>query len=110
MPGLPPRLADKGTLHDQEGLAHPPYGLVSKLFLVDFGEPPKAEVRERSIRELPRTLLLKLSEKGYEQRSDRGSGRYTEAKTDRKIPFRWPVRLRCRPLRDFSDSFFYARL
>lgn len=28
-----------------------------------------------------------------------------EAKTSRKVPFGWPVRLRCRCVRDFSDSF-----
>ena len=42
--------------------------------------------------------------KGYEQRSERGFGRYTEHKMDRKAPPCWPVRLRWKRLRDFSDS------
>jgi hypothetical protein len=43
--------------------------------------------------------------KGYEQRSERGFGRYTEAKRGRRATFRCPVRLRCRRVRAFSDSF-----
>jgi hypothetical protein len=46
-----------------------------------------------------------LSEKGYEQNSDRDFWAYTEAKMDRKVPFRRPVGLRRRRLRTFSDSF-----
>jgi hypothetical protein len=34
--------------------------------------------------ELPRTVLTKLSEKGYERCSYRGFGRCTEAKVERK--------------------------
>jgi hypothetical protein len=47
--------------------------------------------------------------KGYEQRSERGFGRYTERKMDRKAtPWR-PLRLRWERLRDFSDSLSAAR-
>jgi hypothetical protein len=35
---------------------------------------------------LPRTLFLKLSEKGYERRFERAFGGYTEAKMGRKKP------------------------
>ncbi len=55
-------------------------------------------------RELRRIILLKLSEKGYEQRFDRGFGRCREAKMGRKVPFRWSVRLHRMLLRPFSDS------
>jgi hypothetical protein len=42
--------------------------------------------------------------KGYEQQSERGFGRYTERKMDRKAtPWR-PLRLRWERPRDFSDS------
>src|SRR5215207_4227742 len=42
--------------------------------------------------------------KGYKQQSERGFGRYTERKMDRKAtPWR-PLRLRWERLRDFSDS------
>ncbi len=50
--------------------------------------------------ELPRETVRK----GYEQRSERGFGRYTEHKMDRKAPPWRPVRLRWERLRDFSDS------
>src|SRR5215203_4620968 len=43
--------------------------------------------------------------KGCKGRSWRGFGRYTEAKMGQEAPFRWPVRLRFRRIRDFSDSF-----
>ncbi len=33
---------------------------------------------------------LKLSEKGYQQRSSREFGRYTESKTGQNVPFRPP--------------------
>ena len=50
--------------------------------------------------ELPRETVRK----GYEQQSERGFGRYTERKMDRKAtPWR-PLRLRWERLRDFSDS------
>src|SRR5215204_6845998 len=49
--------------------------------------------------------LEKLSEKGSERGFDRRFGQYTNAKTARKVSFRCPVRLRCRGVRYFSDSF-----
>jgi hypothetical protein len=49
--------------------------------------------------------LEKLSEKGYEQRSDRGFGPYTEAKISREGASQQPVGLSCERVRDFSDSF-----
>lgn len=55
--------------------------------------------------ELRRTPSKKLSEKGYEPRSDRGFGRCRETKMGGKVPFRCFVRLRRRLLRPFSDSF-----
>src|SRR5215208_7008253 len=55
--------------------------------------------------EFPRISLLKLSEKGSERGFDRRFGQYTNAKTARKVSFRCPVRLRCRGVRGFSDSF-----
>src|SRR5215217_379196 len=48
---------------------------------------------------------LKLSEKGCEQRSERGFGRYRGAETGRTVPLRCPGRPRLTHLRDFSDSF-----
>jgi hypothetical protein len=48
---------------------------------------------------------MKLSEKGYEQRSKRGIGRYIEAKTGRTVWCRCSVQLRFGCLQDFSDSF-----
>src|SRR5215211_4690508 len=48
---------------------------------------------------------MKLSEKGCEQRSERGFGRYRGAKTGRTVPLRCPGRPRLTHLRDFSDSF-----
>src|SRR5215218_10126306 len=47
----------------------------------------------------------KLSEKGFEQRSDYEFGRYTEHEMGQKGTFRRPVGLRCERVRDFSDSF-----
>jgi hypothetical protein len=55
-------------------------------------------------------ILLGTVRKGYEQRSDHGFGRYTEAKMGRNVAFRWPVMLRCRRLRDFSDNFTSSTL
>ncbi len=52
--------------------------------------------------------LPNLSEKGYEQRSDRGFGRCTEAKMERKAPPWRPTGLRCRCVQGFSDSFSSA--
>ncbi len=40
---------------------------------------------------LPRILLLRLSEKWFEQRLKRGSGRYTESRWAQKVAF-WPSR------------------
>src|SRR5215204_6571408 len=51
------------------------------------------------------SCLEKLSEKGSERGFDRRFGQYTNAKTARKVSFRCPVRLRCRGVRYFSDSF-----
>ena len=55
--------------------------------------------------ELPRIHLLKLSEKGYEERSEREYGRYTEAEMDRTAPLWRPPGQRCKRLRGFSDGF-----
>jgi len=52
---------------------------------------------------LPRETVRK----GYEQHSDRRFCRYTEGNKGRKVPFRWLVRLRCRRIRDFSDSLYW---
>src|SRR5215208_2044088 len=46
----------------------------------------------------------RLSEKGYEQHTERGFGRRREAKMGRKVPFRCSVSLHRRLLRPFSDS------
>ena len=51
---------------------------------------------------------LKLSEKGYEQRSDHEFGWYTEGEMDRKVALWRPTGLRRKGARDFSDSFFTA--
>src|ERR687894_2436972 len=51
-------------------------------------------------------FVLKLSEKGSEQRSERGFGRYIGAETGRIVPLRCPGRPRLSHLRTFSDSFF----
>ena len=51
------------------------------------------------------TFALKLSEKGYEQRSECGFGRYIGAKTGPIVPLLCPGRPRLTHLRDFSDSF-----
>jgi hypothetical protein len=45
--------------------------------------------------------VAKLSEKGYEQRSDRGFGRCRETKMGRKVAFRCSLRLHSRLLRPF---------
>jgi hypothetical protein len=64
-------------------------------------------LRLRSTQEAsPANFALKLSEKGYEQRSERGFGRYIGAETGRTVPLRCPGRPRLTRLRDFSDSFF----
>jgi hypothetical protein len=47
----------------------------------------------------------KLSEKGFEQRSEGGFGRYIGAETGRIVPLRCPGRPRLTHLRDFSDKF-----
>src|SRR5215208_8405517 len=46
---------------------------------------------------------MRLSEKRSERLSEDGFGRYEESQMDRKGPLRWPVRLRCIPIRAFSD-------
>jgi hypothetical protein len=53
----------------------------------------------------PRISLLKLSEKGFEQRSEREFDWFTEGKMDRNISCQRSVRLSRRRLPDFSDSF-----
>jgi hypothetical protein len=45
---------------------------------------------------------MKLSEKGYEQRSEREFGRYTEEEMGPWVVCR---AIRCRPFQPFSDSF-----
>ena len=52
-----------------------------------------------------RKFALKLSEKGFEQRSERGFGQPTEAKTGRIVLLRCCERPRFTHLRDFSDGF-----
>jgi hypothetical protein len=49
-------------------------------------------------RALYTNVVEKLSEKGYEQRSDRGFGRYTEHEMGQKGTFRLPMGLRCERL------------
>jgi hypothetical protein len=49
-------------------------------------------------------ILERLSEKGYDQRSEREFGWYTEGEMDRKAPLWRPAGLRCKRLRGFSDS------
>jgi hypothetical protein len=52
-----------------------------------------------------KSSFLELSEKGFEQRSERVFGPYTRAKTGRTVPVGCPVSPSFRILRDFSDSF-----
>ena len=49
-------------------------------------------------------FALNLSEKGFEQASERGFGRCSVP----KVPIRTLVRPRFRHLQDFSDSFFWG--
>src|SRR5215208_1037970 len=49
--------------------------------------------------------VTKLSEKGFERRSECGLGRYIGAERGRIVPLRCPGRPRFAHLRDFSDSF-----
>jgi hypothetical protein len=51
-------------------------------------------------------FALKLSEKGFERRSECGFGRYIGAQTCRIVAASVPLGPRLSPLRDFSDSFF----
>jgi hypothetical protein len=53
-------------------------------------------------------FAVKLSEKGFEQRSEGGFGRYIGAETGRIVALRCPGRPRLTHLRDFSDSFVTA--
>ena len=53
----------------------------------------------------PGIYLLKLSEKGFEQRSGREFGWFTEGEMGRKDPFWASVGLHRRPILDFSDGF-----
>ena len=48
---------------------------------------------------------MKLSEKGFERRSERGIGRYIGTKIGRTVRCRGSVQLRFGCLQDFSDSF-----
>src|SRR5215211_2529569 len=50
--------------------------------------------------------VMKLSEKGFERRSERGIGRYIGAKIGRTVRCRGSVQLSFGCLQDFSDSFF----
>src|SRR5215217_5066928 len=50
-------------------------------------------------------FALKLSEKGFERRSERGIGRYIGAKIGRTVRCRGSVQLSFGCLQDFSDSF-----
>ena len=52
-----------------------------------------------------KSSVEKLSEKGYEQHSERGLGRYKDGEMGRKVPSRRSVGLRYRRVRGFSDSF-----
>jgi hypothetical protein len=49
--------------------------------------------------------LENLSEKGYEECSERGFGQYKEGKLGRKAPFRLPLRLSGGPVRGFAAQF-----
>src|SRR5215204_6738696 len=51
-----------------------------------------------------RTVSLETVRKGYEQRSARGFGWYTEDEMDRKAPLCRPIGLRYKCVRGFSDS------
>jgi hypothetical protein len=46
----------------------------------------------------------KLSEKEYEQRSERGFGWYTEDEMDRKAPLWRPAGLRCERVRRYQEG------
>ena len=48
---------------------------------------------------------MKLSEKGFERRSERGIGRYIGAKIGRTVRCRYSLQLRFGCVQDFSDSF-----
>ena len=50
-------------------------------------------------------VLEKLSEKGYEQRSDRGFGPYTGAKRGREGASQQPVGLSCERFRELFGQF-----
>lgn len=56
------------------------------------------------------SYLLKQSEKGCEQRSERECGRYIEGKMDRKIPFRRPIGLRGRRVQTFQMVYLGIRV
>src|SRR3712207_3137813 len=71
-------------------LALDPYALRDPRLIVAAKEP---EPRRAPTPQLPRTPLLRLSEKGYEQWSERGFGRYREDKMRREIPFQRSVGL-----------------
>ena len=55
--------------------------------------------------ELPRIHLLKLSEKGFEQRANRRFGRYAEHEIGKEGASWQPVGLSCERARAFSDGF-----
>src|SRR5918993_4679415 len=56
-------------------------------------------------REWLKSSALKLSEKGFERRSEHGFGLYIGIKTGRTVWCRCSERLRFWCLQDFSDSF-----
>src|SRR5215211_351752 len=74
--------------------------------------PPPLFIQRRGrglLRTSPITIspnfALKLSEKGFERRSERGIGRYIGAKIGRTVRCRGSVQLSFGCLQDFSDSF-----
>src|SRR5215208_2268768 len=73
--------------------------------LAELPRMPRGRTFENPLGELRRISLLKLSEKGYEQHSERGFGRYKEAKMGQIVPSRRSVELHHRRVRGFSDSF-----
>jgi hypothetical protein len=73
--------------------------------LIDYSPPHTDEAMLDRGYGLPRIHLLKLSEKGCEQRSDRGFGRCTEAKMERKALSLAAHKVLLQATRDFSDSF-----
>jgi hypothetical protein len=65
---------------------------------------------ELRLMDILRTSALKLSEKGFEQRSERGFGQCSGVETGRPVLLRCLLRPRFGHLRDFSDSFISRTL